>query len=612
MKTEGLNQGLSLQGAGRRENLTLGSKNDPSASKLDSFAKLMSSKTQAPKKDMASFVRDDNKPIAKRAEPDDKSPAVNEPKTERQGSTKTDSKKETAKADSNDETARVDSKLEKKGAKKAPGAREEAMLEFMDSMESEFGIPPEQIVEAMALLPKDQQLQSPEQTAEQVIDTLGLPPEQAERAYSLYMGFLNQMAQNPPTPTKPELVVAVPTSQMAQNALAAKDRKANLSASLDRMNDKFFMQDRSSMATDRMTAQAPMEASQLVDKLSFEKAQGYPVLQPDLKGIPNSKSELMPHDPNLMQTSQDQQGADPMNTLMAKLAAVGASAAALGEAAAGAGQAQNAQGSKAQGGPEGQPGAGGLTGLTGLTGSAAAAIMSGNENSGFGSDSSAESEGGDFSRTDGLEGLGRGHEGMKTEGKLGFQELLQASTTSVAGGKNNEVTNANIEKLMNQAQIIARKGGGEATIRMTPEGLGKVELRVIVKDGRVNVEMATETREARKMIESSLSDLKMGLAGHKLSLDSLKVDTSLQSSADQLNQQQKNPDQRPDQGRDQARQMFQQFRDENFSRREPFFEMSGSKAYRTASRAVDPLSPATEAKVQRSVEGRGERMNLVA
>jgi flagellar hook-length control protein FliK len=398
---------------------------------------------------------------------------------------------------------------------------------------------------------------------------------------------------------------------MAQNALASKDRKASLSASLDRMNDKFFMQDRSSMATDRMTAQAPMEASQLVDKLSFEKAQGYPVLQPNLKGIPNSKTEMMPQDPNLTQMSQDQQGEDPMKTLMAKLSAVGASAAALGEAA-GAGKAQSAQGSNVQGGPEGQSGASGLMGLSGLTGSAAAAITSGNENSGFGSESSDESDGGDFSRTEGLEGLGRGHEGMKTEGKLGFQELLQASTAPVAGGKNNEATNANIEKLMNQAQIIARKGGGEATIRMTPEGLGQVELRVIVKDGRVNVEMATETKEAKKMIESSLSDLKMGLAGHKLSLDSLKVDTSLQSSADQLSQQQKNPDQRPDQGRDQARQMFQQFRDDNLSRREPFFEMSGSKAYRTSSRVADPLSPATEAKVQRTVEGRGERMNLVA
>ncbi|MBX2994345.1 MAG: flagellar hook-length control protein FliK [Bdellovibrionaceae bacterium] len=489
------------------------------------------------------------------------------------------------------------------------------MLEFMDSMESEFGIPPQKIVEAMANLPKDQQLQSPEETAAQVIDALELPPEAAERAYSLYAGMLNQLAQPPqPLPeAKPELLVAVPSSQMQQNALAAKERKAMLSDSLDRMNDKFFMQDRANMAMNRMTGpdsmNTKMEASQLVDKLSFDKAQGYPMLQPDQKQIANPKEGLNLQDPNLGQAQPQGSEDDAMKTLMAKLSAVGASAAALGKAAAKAdGQGPNAEAPSAAG-----AGAPGGLGLASLTGSAAAAISSARgDSSSFGSDADDGENQGESSRTDGLEGLGRGQDGLKIGDKLGFQEALQASSIGTAKGTDTEAMKANIDKLMSQAQIIAQKGGGEAKIRMTPEGLGQVELKVIVKDGKVNVELATETKEAKKMIESALSDLKLGLAGHKLSLESVKVDTSMQSSADQLNQQQKNPDARPDQGRDQARQFFQQFRDDNLSRREPFFEMPGSRAYRTPSRAADPIGPAGEAKVQRKVEGRGERMNLVA
>ena len=595
MQTDGLNLGLSLKGAAELRSTAKSLKaempKDNAASKSDSFADVMSAKAQEPKKEVAPVAKNDKMPAAKRSEPEDKTPSVAEPKQER---------------------------TESKGAtkKKAPGVRENAMLEFMDSMESEFGIPPQKIVEAMANLPKDQQLQSPEETAAQVIDALELPPEAAERAYSLYAGMLNQLAQPPQTlpEAKPELLVAVPSSQMQQNALAAKERKAMLSDSLDRMNDKFFMQDRANMAMNRMTGpdsmNTKMEASQLVDKLSFEKAQGYPVLQPDPKQMANPKEGLNLQDPNLGQAQPQGFQDDAMKTLMAKLSAVGASAAALGKAAAKAeGQAPSVDAQNAGG-----AGASGGLGLAGLTGSAAAAISSGRgESSNFGSQSEDDDSKGDSSRTDGLEGLGRGQEGLKVGDKLGFQEALQASSIGTAKGTDHEAAKANIDKLMSQAQIIAQKGGGEAKIRMTPEGLGEVELRVIVKDGKVNVELATETKEAKKMIESSLSDLKLGLAGHKLSLESVKVDTSMQSSADQLNQQQKNPDARPDQGRDQARQFFQQFRDDNLSRREPFFEMPGSRAYRSPSRATDPIGPASsEAKVQRKVEGRGERMNLVA
>lgn len=590
MNTEGLNLGLSPRGAaelrasGRDQKMDLKKTNGSSES--DSFAKVMSSKSQDTRKDAA---------------PENKTQSVNEPK-------KREAKEEAG------------APVQKKGS----GAREKVMLEFMDSMESEFGIPPERILEAMADLPKDKMLLSPEETAAQVIDALELPPEQEERAYSLYAGMLNQLNQLPTIPApKPELLTAVSPSVIQQNALMAKARQEQLGSSIDRLNQKFFMNDKSAVAGEAglmNSAHQPMETSQLVDKLSFERAQGNALTPQDLRSYQNGRPELKsPPQPGLENGQVEPKSDDPMATLMAKLSAVGASAAAVQQAVAKTPngspvvQAEQAPSSN-EGGPAGGGTGGlGLMSLGGLAGGSGAAAQSG-----LPADTSdEESQGSDQSTKSGsLEQIGRGLEGHQAEKGLGFQETLQMASPGLsAHGTNQADREANIEKLMNQAQIVARKGGGEATIRMSPEGLGDVQLRVIVKDGKVNVEMATETKEAKKMIESSLSDLKMGLAGHKLSVDSIKVDTGLQTSSDSLNQQrQQDLSQNQNQGRDQARQFFQNFRDENLSRREPFFETAGARAYSRPVKTPDPLSgpSSTEAKARRVAEGRGERMNLVA
>jgi len=40
---------------------------------------------------------------------------------------------------------------------------------------------------------------------------------------------------------------------------------------------------------------------------------------------------------------------------------------------------------------------------------------------------------------------------------------------------------------------------------LTPEGWAKVAMKVSVKDGKVNVEMITQSDEAKKMLETSFS-----------------------------------------------------------------------------------------------------------
>ncbi|MEI7974186.1 MAG: flagellar hook-length control protein FliK, partial [Bdellovibrio sp.] len=169
----------------------------------------------------------------------------------------------------------------------------------------------------------------------------------------------------------------------------------------------------------------------------------------------------------------------------------------------------------------------------------------------------------------------------------------------------------NIQQILDRAQVMIRKGGGEASMKLSPEGLGDLHLKVVILDGKVNVEMAAETREAKKLLESSLADLKSQLSAHKLSLESVKVDvanpTQFDSSA------QAKMDSRQDQNREGLAKFFQQFRDEgSFQQRSQFYEMPElrSQAYRRV--APQPLGPEPVSTSARRAEGRGSSLNLVA
>jgi flagellar hook-length control protein FliK len=98
----------------------------------------------------------------------------------------------------------------------------------------------------------------------------------------------------------------------------------------------------------------------------------------------------------------------------------------------------------------------------------------------------------------------------------------------------------NINEIMKQAQYLVKKGGGEVSVKMSPEGMGEVQLRVVLQNGKLNVEMQTRDKEVKKMIEESLSELKSGLAAHRLSLEHVKIDTVNATNADNSAQLQSN------------------------------------------------------------------------
>lgn len=171
----------------------------------------------------------------------------------------------------------------------------------------------------------------------------------------------------------------------------------------------------------------------------------------------------------------------------------------------------------------------------------------------------------------------------------------------------------NIERLSTAAENLAVRGGGEVRVVLAPEGLGSIQLKVSVHEGRVQVEMKTDSKESQKVLESSLGDLRHSLASQSLSVDSVKVDLGNDFSHKESNQQAFNqPQLQPDLGRDQARQFMNQFREENLFQRQSLFEPPGFKSYRNQREdSVEAASPTPS--VRRTVGiNKGRDLNLVA
>lgn len=161
----------------------------------------------------------------------------------------------------------------------------------------------------------------------------------------------------------------------------------------------------------------------------------------------------------------------------------------------------------------------------------------------------------------------------------------------------------NVKEIISQAQFLAKKGGGEMKVKLNPEGMGELNLKVKIVNGQVNVEMVTSSDSAKKILEKGLGELKESLASHQLHLDSIKIDHSKEISS-QLDQQ-----------RREAEQGFQHkflsdFRDNNQNFRREMFEFGAPSvpSSQTRDRAANAVyDPTTKRRSETS-----RRLDLVA
>lgn len=525
------------------------------------------------------------------------------------------------------EVSQNDGKTERKGT-----VRQQKIKEFMDSFESEFEISPTRLVEAMSQLDDTQLVQSPEETAEAVISQLGLSDEDADKAQAMYAGLLLQLQQTPAPVKAPEFAVGAGVVTQAGVQLRAEQAQAKqnmLGNTVDRLNQKFW--------TD---AQAKPLPSAALGQLDAATMQNMDLDEASFADIPKQEIPMDMALPEMPQQAQSKlpelpphlQGQMKDTMSPALLAALAAKKATEAQAAQGTGAAAEAAVSE-QGAelmaeftqavktPEAPkiPTAQALNPLE-VQAKLSQEFMR-NESQGGGmmqqgndfmNGMNAEKEvaekstlkAGEFKHgLEGLHGAPIKGESLKMDAAL---PLAGTAPQAPVDAKENE---AAVKQLMNQAQYLIKRGGGEMKVQMTPEGMGTIHLKVMLQDGKVNMQMSADTQEAKKAIESSLAELKTSLAAHKLSMENVKVDVVNSTSADTAMQNQTNMN--GNQQRDQTRQFWNQF-NENFGsqgRKESFADMPSLKGY--GSRR-DPLQPIETQSVSRKVEGRGSGLNLVA
>ena len=161
----------------------------------------------------------------------------------------------------------------------------------------------------------------------------------------------------------------------------------------------------------------------------------------------------------------------------------------------------------------------------------------------------------------------------------------------------------NLKELNQSAVNIAKDGGGEITMKLKPEGLGEVKLKVMVENGRVNVEMIADNPETKRILESQSFDLKKSLEGQMIQVDGLKIDVRDQQTQNDRHSSQNQFD------REMAKDFLGQFRDQNQSFRQSFFELPNVKAYRGTSKQAEDVRPS---QVVRPRSDSSKRLNLVA
>ena len=93
-------------------------------------------------------------------------------------------------------------------------------------------------------------------------------------------------------------------------------------------------------------------------------------------------------------------------------------------------------------------------------------------------------------------------------------------------------------------------------VHLNGDGMGDLQLKVAVNEGKVDIQMLTANKETKKILEQDLGALKLELGEKKIDLNEIKVDVA-KDMKNQLDQQ------LADQRREETRQFWQQFKEEN-------------------------------------------------
>ncbi|MGZ3721479.1 MAG: flagellar hook-length control protein FliK [Bdellovibrionales bacterium] len=481
--------------------------------------------------------------------------------------------------------------------------------DFLRKM-NDLGVSAEDVLHAFGSLSEKDLAQPPEMSMDKIVSALGLNGQQATLAKQ-YFGDL--IAKTKSKSFGEELSAS--HKQLSLSLMSQRDlQRKNLLKSIDNLGNSFFM-NKTSLPEAKADTQAQMvmgeDGKPIAIPLPDAQAQNFSQMEnPNMltanglalpgvpSGLPQANSVVDAEAPAVasvkggelnrlseqMQApaAEDKKSIDQLikNFTSRQLKSPEAAMAAAPAVAAAA----SAPGSVAA--PAAMP-AGALAAMNSIFGGG------GKDKSGAGEDS-GDDQGGANGINSAL--MPQNHlansEGVKGE----FQ-----ATMAKAPGAPQQMA---VPELVQQAQLMVRDGGGDMKVTLHPDGMGEVALRVSVTDGKVNVQMITESDEAKRMIERSIGDLKTGLGNNHLQVDSIKVDTAT-NLGKQLEQQYHEA------ARQQAQQSMEQFRQEGGGQwRRSFFDTGVVNPYRTQGDAPRDSSAPASARA-RSTDG-SRRLDLVA
>lgn len=555
-------------------------------------------------------------------------------------------KKDTPLRPENSQVKAVENRSDDERSEKS-ALKQKAVTQFIDEMQSKFGVSTEEVLSAFAQLDEEALNGRPEDAMSQFLVALQIPQEQMPEAGKLYMKMVRETGDAilGEKVTGDKAVVAF-------EVVSPKEMKLKkINDSVTQLSDKFFSGSQSSttLAANGLGLQDPNSRTQNSEDY-IAKILGQ-----------QSSNDVQAKGAQTTPSATDQKSNDGKMSLFGLgLAATGAATLATPKLAGQAKQMGEAGGTAASLAND-------LTqGLNSADQSSSFAslesAMSGENSSGFDS----QQNGGNDQTLENMlskmqasasqlapsafaaaaaQAAKGAYEATTTEPRASEKDVsksVDASDVSVAGlGQTSPTAEAklplaaggmmlaeptmtpeqrqdNINEIIRQAQVIVKEGGGEMKMELRPEGIGHVHLKVMVQDGKVDVQMLTESDSAKKLLESGLDDLKLQLAANKLQVETMKVEAGADAAFKKFEQSM--GDQQREQARQFASDFMGQFRDERQSFFSNYMDRGGnSRGYRSDSRKrgnVDPTQVDGVVQANSTSNGResngNRRLNLVA
>ncbi len=523
--------------------------------------------------------------------------------------------------------------------------QDKAVVEFMTEMETKFGVAPEQIVEAFSQLDEATLSGRPEDAMNQFLSALQIPPAQIADAQQLYMKMVIETGEA----LVNEQVSPGNNADVAFSVLSPKEMKLQkLRDSLDEMSTSFFPNKqlpnaRLNMFADPMANNVPMMNGQNAEGISVEGMEA-PV-EGDVEAQTLAASANLEQKPSKNSqassmfglgaalggaaamakgaTESATQSADASSTASAmssSLSQNSEASSALGDSSSNQSQDFSGNSSEAQAQQllqnleQSLGGLGALAPASFAAASVAAAKSAYGSGNGSGDSRASET---DVKIEADASSIGPANVSAPTHGSTAAKLTPEAMLLQMPQATPEE-NQQNINEVIRNAQVMLKKGGGEMNMQLRPEGLGSVNLKVMVQDGQVSVRMITENDGAKKILENGISDLKQQLAANKLHVDTMKIEAAGDSAMQKF--EQSFQEGQRENARQQAHDFMSAFRDDRQGFAQGFMDrpnMSGGYKQKDQKRRdLQPSDAAEVAAASSSKNGRrtdgARRLNLVA